>query len=261
LILTLAIVIGVYSYRRAEDQRSIVNLQNQTASLQQTIEIKNGLFEKQALVTASVKDELDSTNAQNQALLAQLKKTGQQLADETSLNITLKSQLTSSVTATQTTVSPTSTGATLTNSRIRVDFTHDFGIYSVKGYTLTNPPEGQVTLTQTQPLKLSVVVAKDKNGVFETYVTSSDNSVNVNIATSAYDSEINAPHWYEKIGVQGSFGIGSTSNGAGILAGIGPTFDFGSKQQFTAGPLVWFDITTNVSKYFGASFIWRPFTK
>lgn len=265
IIVTIATCAGTYSYQHWKDQKTILDLQNQNASLQQTVQIKDGLFEKQVLQTTSVKNDLDASNAQNQALQEQLKKTGQQLADETSLNLILKNAYTSAVTATQTVVPaqpPTvPTGPNLASSRIRVDFSHDFGLYLVKGYTLTSPPEGQVTITQNQPLKLTVATSKDSSGVYHTYVTSSDQNINVNIESSAIDTSINAPHWYEKIGVQGSFGVGTTNNGSGILAGIGPTLDLGSKQQFTVGPSFWIDVTNSVSKYYGATFLWRPFVQ
>jgi hypothetical protein len=267
IIVIIATCAGIFSYRHWEDQKTILDLQNQNASLQQTVQIKDGLFEKQVLQTNSVKNDLDASNAQNQALQDQLKKTGQQLADETSLNLTLKNAYTVAVTASQTVIpnpssSPTTTtGVTLASSRIRVDFSQNFGLYSVKGYTLTSPPEGQITLTQTQPLKLTVAMSKDSSGVYHTYVTSSDQNMNINIESSAIDTSVQEPHWYEKVGFQASFGVGTTNTGSGVLAGIGPTLDLGSKQQFTVGPSFWIDVTNSVSKYYGATFLWRPFVQ
>jgi hypothetical protein len=265
-VLMLAVALfmaGVYLWDKHVYSQQVVALQNAAASTAKTIETANGVYEKLTLQLASVQSVVDSKDPQIKELEAEVQKNHEQISDATSVSLYWKQKYQSAINVTQTTVPavPPSASSLGSAERIKVSFTHDFGPYHVEGYTLTNPAYGWLTLSQLQPLKLTMAVTQDKTGAWHSYVTSSDNNTQADILVSAVNPNLRTPHWYEKLALQVDLGLGSTSGGAGVLTGIGGSYDFGSQGQFSLGPKAWLTVSNHVDTFYGLNFGWHPFTQ
>lgn len=253
--LVLALVfLSIFSYVKSRKFVSeAVDLRNQIAARDKTIEIQKDVYTKLTIQTDDIKNLLDSKNSEVSRLEGELKQNGQQLLNANQVALKWKKAYEASVSGTQTEV-PGKDG----NIRKQVDFNKDFGIINVKGWTLTDPPEAWIYVEQMKPLLLTLVMSQDNNGAWHSYVTSSDDNTNVELKVSAVNPYILEKKWYEKILLSSSLAIGSGDNGAGVLVGLGASYEFG---HFDLGPSVFFTVTNHVDRYIGASFGWRPFQK
>jgi cell division protein FtsL len=251
------------TWQRHVDRKLTVDLQNQLAAKDKTLEEQKGLYTKLTLQESNVQSVLDSQDKQIQELKEQLKSSGQQLLDATQTSLTWRHAYEGIAKSTQSTVvspptGPGSTGTGTSVSRARVDFDETFDYIGVTGYTLTNPPEAYLKLTQLRPLKLTVASAQDKTGAWHTYVTSSETNVQADIVVSAVNPYLEEPKWYEKLALRGDLGVGSTSAGAGVLFGLGATYEVG---RFDVGPAAWLTVTDRVDKYLGVMVGYHPFQR
>jgi hypothetical protein len=264
-LLGLVILLGLtgavlVTWQKHVDDKQRVDLQNQLASKDKELQEAPGLYAKLALQEA--KPILDQKDAQIQELQRQLKQTGDSLLDATQLKLTWQKAYEGLAKASQSQVSgqPSShqTGSTTTQSRDRVDFSETFDNMEVTGYTMTNPPEAYLKLAQLRPLKLTVAVAQTKDGAWRTYVTSSEQNVRPDIQVTSVNPYLIETKWYEKLAVRADLGVGSTSAGAGVLLGVGATFEIG---RFDVGPAVWLSVTDRADKFAGVMVGWHPFQR
>ena len=73
------------------------------------------------------------------------------------------------------------------------------GPISVSGYTLTNPPEASVKIEQLKPLIITVSIAKNRDGTWSSYSTSSDDNINVSVRLAGVNTKILSQTWKQKI--------------------------------------------------------------
>lgn len=254
LLILLALSVGAHALDRNKLAKQLVAAQNAAALKDKTIEEQKGLYEKLSLQESNVEGSLTDSNAQVNELKKELGDTKEQLASAVQLSLQIKQQQ-ATVAGNQSTVAPAKTGEP---ERVKVAFSKDFGSVVVNGFTLTNPGEADLTLAAGQPLKLTVALAQDSTKAWHAYATSSDPNIGVNIDLASVDPYLDAPKWYEKIGVLGDLAVGSTANGAGILAGAGLSYQFGKVE---VGPKVFVDISNHVDMYYGAGVVWHPFER
>lgn len=253
VLLVVSVAFKLHSMKLSKEKGE---LQNAMAMKDQTIEVQKGLNEKLALHSSDVESLLDSSNQQVQELKDELKKTHEQLDSATTVSLSWKKAYEGLAAASQATVPngvSTPPGGTAQAGRTEVDFSKDFGFIGVTGYTRTNPAEAWVSVKNLRPLKLTVALSQDRQGAWHAYASSSEDNVGADIQVSAVNPSIRDIHWYERIGLMGSVGFGD-----GVLAGAGPSLDIG---KFTLGPMAWITAGTQVSKFYGASFTWRPFAR
>lgn len=253
VLVLAAVVFHVVQQHAWEKQR--VDLQNQLASKDKTIEEQKGLYEKLALQESNVENVLNSKDKQIQELEAQLKSTGQQLETATSTSVYWKKAYEG---VTEVSEKETPPEGSNKSPRIEVDFKRDFGYIGVHGWCKTNPAEGWVFVENLRPLKLTVALSQDKSKAWHSYVTSSEENVAADITVSAVDPYILQPKWYEKLAVRGDFGVGTTDSGTGLLLGLGATMEIG---RFDVGPAVWVGISNRVDRYLGAMVGFHPFQR
>lgn len=264
LVLTVAIVVG--AVKRNAYESKLIELQNKVAANDITTEIGKGLYEKQTLQLKNVMDALDKKDAQVKELNKQLKASGEKLLTATTATLMWKhayegvaattgSTLPSSYASSDETTHEASSSPA---DRFRIDFSKDFGYIGVTGYTLTNPTFAFVSVKQNRPLRVTLALSQDKDKVWHTYVTSSEENVDADVTVSAVNPYFSKKSWYENIGFSTALGVGTTDRGAGVLLGFGLDYRL---NQFNFGPMVWIGITNTVDKYFGANFTWRPFEK
>lgn len=238
-----------------QTDKEMARLRNESASKDQTLEIQKGLYTKLSLESENLKGLLDSKDQQVKELLGQINKTKEDLLAANQLVISWKKAYEGALAATQTHVDPTDPTKP---GRDRVDFNKDFGMIGVKGYTITNPPEAWVSVSQLKPLKILVAVSQDKNMQWHSYATSDDPNTGINITLSAVNPYVLEPKWYEKLQLNTMLAGGATDSGFGIIAGLGVSYKI---KQFDLGPAFFLGINNHVDKYFGATFSWRPFEK
>lgn len=187
---------GGYSCGAKSRDAEVSALAVQVASNEKTTEIQKGLYATAIVQLDGLNKLLDTSQAQNAALKKQLADSGAQLLTTQQLVVQWKKAYEGAVSATQTSV-PSTTDPTVT--RKRVDFTKDFGPILISGFTLTDPPEGQVSVKQTRALKLTVAVARNPNGTWSSYVTSSDPDVTVDVGLAGVDPGVLDLGWKQKI--------------------------------------------------------------
>ena len=257
----IALVLAL-AWTNHQHQKQVAQLQNEMAEKDKTIEVQKGLYTKLTVQSENVKNVLNQKDQQVRELLDQINKQKQDLLDASSLVVTWKKAYEGLAKATQTHVPPDPKDPpkdpTAVAGRDKVDFHEDFGYIKVDGWTLTNPPQAWVRLTQGRPLKLTLALAQDKDKAWHTYVTSSEENIGVDIQVTAVNPYFLAPKWYEKIGIAIDLGAGTGSAGIGALVGLGVNYQF---KQFTLGPHVWLGINDRVQHYYGLAFEWRPFQR
>lgn len=238
--------------KNAYDAR-IVELQNQVAAKDQTIEVQKGVYEKLTIQTKSLESLLGSKDQELKSLKDQLDKQGAQLLTATSLVVKLRHDLETHSTPTPTVPVPDKPDT----QRVMVDSKDDFDPFRVFGQIDVDCKYQTATiglkLRQLKPLNISVVVSQDKEGTWRSTATSSVANFQVDIALAAVNPYLLEPKWYEKIGLGVDLGVGTNP---GLLAGIGVYYTIG---KFELGPRAWVVVDHGVSPYFGAQLLWHPF--
>lgn len=223
LVAVSVITVGVVGYAgygcgaRSRDAQ-VAELSTQLASNEHTIEIKDGLYATKIVEMGSLTSLLDTKRAEVAALKKQLDDSKAQLLTTQQLVVQWKKAYEGAVNAQQTDVP----GSDPTVTRKKVTFDKDFGPIAVNGYTLTDPPEGFVSVRQTRPLKLTVSVAKNKDGTWSSYVTSSEPDMAVNVALGAVDPGVMDLGWRQRIWLDA--GIGFLGD-KGVSLGLSYHFD------------------------------------
>lgn len=176
--------------QHAADLKQIQELAQKLASSEKTVQIDEGLYAKSVLQVKDLIKVLDYADGRLVSLQKQLTESGDKLAAAEELTLTWKKKYEGAVSAHQTPVpgkDPDGPGPEQPVVRQRVDFTKAWGFIGVSGYTMTDPPEGYVTVEQLRPLKLTVGVAKGTDGQWRAYVKSSEDNVNIDISLAAVD--------------------------------------------------------------------------
>lgn len=255
LLLMCLFLMGNVSYQRAKRKSEVAEIANQLALSSKTLEVQKNLYEKAALDSQNLRSLLDDKQKDIDSLVVQLDRTKQQLVSVTQLVLYWKGQYEAIASASQTTTGDASASCKDECSKIRtrVDFDHDFGLIRVKGDTLTNPPEAHLAVGPgSQPLKVTVALARKRDGKWVAYGSSSDDHIGIDVGISGIDTSAFDKKWYENIGLQGSIFAGSS----GIGSSLGATYRFG---QFEVGPDV--VLSSYGSPAIGLAGIWHPFER
>lgn len=256
LLAIMVALAAVFTLNRRAYESKIVDLQNQVASRDKTIEVKDGVFQKLTIQSEDLEKLLGDKDTQLNLLKVQLDKQGSQLLTANTLVVQLKQALSAQATTTVV-VNPVEPGKAQT---FEIKSSADLGPFNVICDTKGEEPvsataKTNILFSQKRPLKLSVVVSQDKDGTWRSSTTSSEQDFNVDIGLSGVNPYLLAPKWYEKIGFNAEVGIGTDP---GLLAGIGVSYEIG---HFELGPKAWVVLDKGVSPFFGASMTWHPFAK
>lgn len=257
----LAVLVALVLYFtgvRSSYEGKIVDLQNQVASRDKTIEVKEGVYQKLTIQTRDLELALGGQASELAALRDTLKREDAQLLTANTLVVKLRKDLESNGHVVVQPPNPEYPGMVVA----KLDSKNDFDPFQVTGNVAVDcsleqakPPTAALKLSQTRSLNLSVVVSQDKDGTWRSSTTSSEKNFQVDIALAAVNPFMLEPKWYEKIGLDLEVGIGTNP---GLLGGVGATYAIG---KFEVGPKVWVVIDHGVSPYFGAQLAWHPFQK
>jgi hypothetical protein len=249
LIVVLVVGAGLAWWKNRAYAQQIASLQNQVAQRDVTVEVQKDLYSKLAQNMTNVQGALDTRDAQVKELADQVKQDQAQLVQVTNLIIQLQKQVAKGTGKVSTTAPEIPTGET------QVSFDQKFGLYRTYGYTLSPSGKYEVHLDQTDPLKMSVAMARDSTGAWHAYATSNDPGTKVDIGLTGIDESAFVPKWYEKLRVHADVGAGS----GGVLFGTGASYPIG---KFDIGPSVWATPQgTGAQTFVGATVGWRPFAK
>lgn len=255
-LLLVIVSLIVYGYFRQKSYiGTIIQLQNDIANRDHTIEVTTNVYKKATLQVENLKNLLNGRDSEVAALKKELDKTKSKILDLTHAVIRWKKAYEAEVAANQTEVPGTEPGSP---SRTKVEFEKDFGYIGVNGYTLTNPPMAYIKVKQNRPLRITLAVTQDKEKKWYTYATSSEENVGIDIELSSVNPYFFKKKWYENIGINVDTGIGSRNDSNALLTGVGLSYKF---NKFSVGPNVWFTVSDNIDKYYGVNVVWRPFEK
>lgn len=253
-VLGVTVVLGGFylHLRELAYRKQIVDLQNQVASRDKTIEVSRGVFRKLAVEETDLKGLLDARDAQLNALKGQLKQGKEQLLAITETSLGWKHAFEGQATGQQTNLSPSAPGLP---ARAKVEFVKDFGYIGVSGYTLTNPAEAYVKVQQNRPLKLTLAISQSPDGHWNSYVTTNEPNVTVDVGVSGVNPHVLDRRWYERLGLASAAGLGK---GGAAVGSVGLMLDVG---RFTVGPVVWVVQADQGHVVYGGSMVWRPFAR
>lgn len=182
---------------RSRDEQ-VTDLASRLAQSEHTVELKDGLYVTKLVEIRDLGSLLDRERAETKAMADQLDRSKSELLTTQQIAVKWKSAYEGILNARQTDSGPSPTIPGVT--RRRVDFQRDFGPISVSGHTLTDPPEGEVSVRQTRPLLMTVGIARDRNGKWTSLVTSSEPTMEVGVTLAGVDlGSIPGPSWYQRI--------------------------------------------------------------
>jgi hypothetical protein len=211
------LIIGYIGYGCGAKSRNneISVLATQVAQNEKTIEIKNGLYATAIVQMDGLTKLLDTKQAEVAELKKQIDDSQTQLLTTQQLVIVWKKAYESALNVHQTPAGPSPDDPKIV--RKRVDFEKDFGPIAVNGFTLTDPPYGFISIKQMRPLKLTVAVARNKNGTWNSFVTSSEPTMSVDVVLAGVDTGVLAQTWKQKIWLDiGTDFIGEKRISAGL---------------------------------------------
>ena len=256
---TLALALAFTGYMTWRDHQysaRIIELQNQVAARDKTIEVKDGVYQKLTLQAKDLTDLINNKDAELMSLRDQLKKQGSELLTVNTIVVKLRKDLQDAKNTTVVVVDPAKPGV----KQVNIDTEDRFDPFRVTGNASVDCDSNQgkylINLDQRSPIKFSVVVSQDKDGTWRSSATSSTKTFDVDIGLAAVNPYLLEEKWYEKLSVAAELGVGTNP---GLLAGAGINFEIG---KFDIGPRVWAVVDTHsASPYFGVSFAWHPFKK
>lgn len=237
--------------RRISYDKQLTTLRNEIAEKNKTIEIQDNVYKSKVQYIKELHDQygqlIDSKNDQLEELGKEIKKNKEQILTLNSAVVKWKKAYEGLASANQTDVPEGD------KVRKKVNFNKDFGYIGVSGHTLTDPAEAYVKVEQLRPLKITMAVTQAKDRTWNVYTTSSEDNVGIDITLAGVSPYVFEKRWYENIGISAEAGLGD-----GVLAGVGASYSFGS---IDVGPRFWLTATDKVDRFYGAGFIWRPFTR
>jgi len=254
LLLALAFA-GFMTFRDHQRIARVIDLQNEIARRDKTIEVQEGVYQKLALQTKDLSELLDKKDVELSALQEQLKEQGSELLTANTIVVKLRKDLrdVQSIVAISDPENPSIKKINF-NTKERLDPFQIVGKVEID--CDNNKAQFEVNLKQRSPIKFSVLVSQDSDGTWRSSATSSTKIFEVDIGLAAVNPYLLEPKWYEKIGIGVDVGV---SGSPGVLAGIGLSYEIG---KFEVGPKAWFTAQPQgVSPFFGATLIWHPFKK
>lgn len=262
ILVLIVIAMGVVMWFQRRSHRSdLVKLHNEIALSTKTVEIHKNAFEKKAAELENFDSVLRTFEASGEhdaetirRLRKKIEERDEEILATSRVAATWKKAYEAAVDATQS-IDPGGDLDDPSDDRIRVDFEHDFGYIGVEGFTLTNPPHAWVSVSQNRPLLLTLTVTQAVDGHWTTYVTSSEDNVDLDIRLSGVNPYLFEEKWYEKFSLD--FGVDVDS--VGIFPYIGVSYPIG--PVYLSGG-VWGDgENERLGWYSTISYAWRPFSR
>lgn len=244
-----AVLVSLAAYREYSLRKKIVFLENQIVTDSVTLEIQKGLYEKSSLKANDLEKLLANKDNEINVLIQQAKEKDEKIASLIAINVTLSNQ-SGSIPSTQGVITNNK------NERKKVIFNGvvGSGIFSVNGYTLTDPPETWIDIRQNRPLRLAASITQDSDGKWKGRISSSEKDLTLDITDVAVNPKIASDKWYSNIDISVDSMLISSKD-LYLYQSINAYYNF---KQFSIGPTVGLAISNDISKFYGVVFSWRP---
>jgi len=235
LVALLLIIFGVAAgsiYNKKQNQRLINELQNNLAAAQGSIEILEGVEFRLAQDLSFKERQIANLLGENTRLDDAAKELEGKLVFLAQVNATLREKIeftsdnenSNAVTTvieyrcdeeiTNTTITEETEGI----PNLRVDFDLENSGYRVLGFTESNPPHAELSLSQLSPFVLDLALNQGPDGEWSAIAAEQTNRLEIEIGELVMNSRRLRERWYER------FGVGIAVNaGLGTLA-AGPAF-------------------------------------
>jgi hypothetical protein len=247
LVTLVLFLIGRAEWRLREVRRERDELAAIVRMQEDTIEVRDGLYQKKVAELDAVSALLTKEGQLTASLREEVERQRLQVVSYSELVITWKRRYEALVEATQTEEPPDTPGDPV---RTRVAFSKDFGPFRVDGHTLTNPPEAWVAVQQSRPIRLGVALTQAKDGRWSTLVTTEDkDAYSVDVSVSAVDRQTDVQDWRDRLSLGLDLGLYSEPR-LGVSARYGDRLQLG--PQCSVGASDW---------SCGLSVSWRPFDR
>jgi hypothetical protein len=249
-------IFGLASFLRANaEEAKRIEAQNETARISTVIQEKEDLWSR----LSQQKDDLASVLRQsNSDLASRLEDQGAAIVSlsETIANFKPVRVIVRTENVSQDPVDPTEPGG---EQRIRVSFHEEVDPIRVEGFTLSNPPEAEVTVGFTRPLKLRTVITQERNGAWRTYVQGDW----PNLTIEQIETVVNPQAARSRSVVENIIVGGNLHTSWQLDSAVGEVFALYSfKDSFAAGPSVGVGIINGESDLLlGAQFQWHPWRR
>lgn|SRR5574337_743844 len=211
----------VYSCGKRSAQGQVADLTTKLAESEKTVELKDGLYATKIVEESNVQNLLDGSRKEVDALKKQLSDSQAQLLTTQQVSLRWKQAYEASLKSQQSDGGKGTGPDGQPTERKRVDFVGDLGPIHATGHTLTDPPESYLKLDQIRPLVLTVSVARNKDGQWQSYVTSSEPNIDARVNLAGVDPGVTLPTWRQRIWLD----VGATPLG-GPAATVGLSYHF-----------------------------------
>ncbi len=219
----------LYDCGKRSAQNQVADLTTKLAESEKTVQLKDGLYATKIVEESNIQNLLDGSRKEVEALKKQLSDSQAQLLTTQQVALKWKQAYEASLKSQQSDGGKGTGPDGQPTERKRVDFAGDLGPIHATGHTLTDPPESYLKLDQTRPLILTVSVAKNKDGQWQSYVTSSEPNIDAQVNLGGVDPGVTSPTWRERIWLDVGF---AAIGGQGGQVGLSYHFDRWSLGAF-----------------------------
>lgn len=203
IALVVMLIYAGYRYGEKRNADRVATLATELAHSQETLELQTGLYSRKVEEYNELSGMLDTSRSEVKALKQYLEEAKAKLLVTEQISLRWKKAYEDALAAQQTEEPPVDPGGP---PRKRVEFSGDLGPIHASGHTLTDPPEAYLKLEQLVPLILTMNLVQNKNGTWTTFVTSSDENMDVKIDVAGVNPLVLSEKWYQRIWVE--FGAG-----------------------------------------------------
>lgn len=270
LVALLLIIFGVAAgsiYNKKQNQRLINELQNNLAAAQGSIEILEGVEFRLAQDLSFKERQIANLLGENTRLDDAAKELEGRLVFLAQVNATLREKIeftsdnenSNAVTTVieyrcdEEITNTTITEETESIPNLRVDFDLENSGYRVLGFTESNPPHAELSLSQLSPFVLDLALNQGPDGEWSAIAAEQTNRLEIEIGELVMNSRRLRERWYER------FGVGIAVNaGLGTFA-VGPAFHLETRTlDYSVNTT--YDVTSQ-SVIGGLTITYRPFRR
>lgn len=202
-LLLLAMLAGLgyggYRFGKRSNQNRIADLSTELSKSEETVELQKGLYSRKVKEIEDLTSLLDTRRAEVAALRKHLEETQAKLLITEQISLRWKKAFEDALKAVQTEEPPEEPGGV---PRKKVTFEGMLGPVKASGHTLTDPPEAHLKLEQIVPLILTMNMVQNKDGTWSTFVTSSDENIDVKIDLAGVNPLVLSEKWYQRLWIE-----------------------------------------------------------
>jgi hypothetical protein len=270
ILFFLFLVSLIFVLQKNNNKNKLIDdLRNRVASLNETIEISEGVFYAMAQEETKIKRSLDEILSENDVLRKELEDANDRIAallsveailtddinfdsqNGGSVRVSIRERENEIAATPQTGQEAIPIDSTMDNVVVEFDLTAQG--FRVFGQTESNPPRASLDLEQIEPFVVDLALTQSSNG-WSVFMSEQQNRLNLNVGTFVVDPMITKERWYQRFGM----GI-AVSSGTSTIFGAGPAFSFETRSNLDIGISATYNIDREMQGQLSLTF--RPFKK